>query len=47
MCIRDRAHNVVTFATVNRTGLVIILGMVLLVQFIFEMFYQDRKKNQT
>lgn len=45
--LHGQAHNVVTFATVNRTGLVIILGMVLLVQFIFEMFYQDRKKNQT
>ena len=45
--LHGQSHNVVTFATSNRTGLVIILAMVLLVQFIFEMFYQDRKKNGT
>lgn len=45
--LHGQAHNVVTFATSNRSGLVIILAMVLLVQFIFEMFYQDRKKNGT
>lgn len=39
-----RAQNVVLFATVNRLGLWIILGMILVVQFIFEMYYQDRKK---
>ena len=43
--LHGQSHNVVTFATVHRRGLCIILGMVLLVQFIFEMFYQDRKKN--
>lgn len=43
--LHGQSHNVVTFATSNRSGLVIILAMVLLVQFIFEMFYQDRKKN--
>lgn len=47
LILQSQSHNVVTFATANRTGLCIILGMVLLVQFIFEMFYQDRKKNGT
>ena len=40
-----RALNVVIFASVNRTGLWIIMAMILLVQFIFEMYYQDRKKS--
>ena len=40
-----RAQNVVAFATTNRPGLWIILAMILLVQFIFEMYYQDRKKS--
>ena len=40
-----RGENVVVYASVNRPGLLIIFAMVLLVQFIFEMFYQDRKKS--
>ena len=40
-----RGQNALTFATVDRIGLWLILGLVLLVQFIFEMYYQDRKKG--
>ena len=40
-----REQNVVIFASVNRAGLWIIMAMILLVQFIFEMYYQDRKKG--
>ena len=36
---------VVFFDSVDRIGLWLILGLVLLVQFIFEMYYQDRKKD--
>ena len=44
LVLQVRGQNVVTFASANRTGLWLIMGMVLLVQFIFEMYYQDRKK---
>lgn len=40
-----RGQNVVTFESTNRVGLVMIFSMVLVVQFIFEMYYQDRKKG--
>ena len=40
-----RGQNVLDFEYVDRIGLWLILGMVLLVQFIFEMYYQDRKKG--
>ena len=45
LVLHVRGQNVVTFATVNRIGLWLILAMILLVQFIFEMYYQDRKKG--
>ena len=44
LVLHVRKQNEFVFANVNRIGLFIILGMVLLVQFIFEMYYQDRKK---
>ena len=45
LVLHVRGENVLTFASVNRIGLWLILAMVLLVQFIFEMYYQDRKKG--
>lgn len=45
LVLHVRSENVLTFASVNRIGLWLILAMVLLVQFIFEMYYQDRKKG--
>ena len=45
LVLHVRGENVLTFASVNRIGLWLILGLVLLVQFIFEMYYQDRKKG--
>ena len=45
LVLHVRGQNVLTFASVNRIGLWLILAMVLLVQFIFEMYYQDRKKG--
>ncbi len=45
LVLHVRGQNEVTFAQVDRLGLWIILGMILLVQFIFEMYYQDRKKG--
>ena len=45
LVLHVRKQNEWVFANANRIGLVIILGMVLLVQFIFEMYYQDRKKG--
>ena len=45
LVLHVRGQNVLTFASVNRIGLWLIMAMVLLVQFIFEMFYQDRKKG--
>lgn len=45
LVLHVRKQNELVFANANRIGLVIILGMVLLVQFIFEMYYQDRKKG--
>lgn len=45
LALHISGQNVAVFASVNRTGLWIILAMVLLVQFIFEMYYQDRKKT--
>ena len=45
LVLHVRGHNEVTFANVNRIGLWIIMGMILIVQFIFEMYYQDRKKG--
>ena len=45
LVLHVRGQNVLTFANVNRIGLWLILGMVLVVQFIFEMFFQDRKKG--
>ena len=44
LVLHVRKQNVVTFASTNKVGLWIIMAMVLLVQFIFEMYYQDRKK---
>ena len=45
LVLHVRGQNALTFASVNRIGLWLILGLVLLVQFIFEMFFQDRKKG--
>ncbi len=45
LVLHVRGQNVVTFASTNRIGLWIIMAMILLVQFIFEMYYQDRKKG--
>ena len=45
LVLHVRQHSELVFANVNRIGLFMILGMVLLVQFIFEMYYQDRKKT--
>ena len=45
LILHVRKQNELVFANANRIGLVIILSMVLLVQFIFEMYYQDRKKG--
>ena len=45
LVLHVRKQNELVFANANRIGLVIILSMVLLVQFIFEMYYQDRKKG--
>lgn len=45
LVLHVRGQNVVTFASTNRMGLWIIMAMILLVQFIFEMYYQDRKKG--
>ena len=45
LVLHVRGENVLTFANVNHIGLWLILAMVLLVQFIFEMYYQDRKKG--
>ena len=45
LVLHVRGENVLTFASVNRIGLWLILAMVILVQFIFEMYYQDRKKG--
>lgn len=45
LVLHVRGQNVVTFASANKVGLWIIMAMVLLVQFIFEMYYQDRKKG--
>lgn len=45
LVLHVRGQNVVTFASANKAGLWIIMAMVLLVQFIFEMYYQDRKKG--
>ena len=45
LVLHVRGENALTFASVNRIGLWLILAMVLLVQFIFEMYYQDRKKG--
>ena len=45
LVLHVRGQNVVTFASTNKVGLWIIMAMVLLVQFIFEMYYQDRKKG--
>ena len=45
LVLHIRGENVLSFASVNRIGLWLILAMVLLVQFIFEMFFQDRKKG--
>lgn len=45
LVLHVRGENVLTFANVNHIGLWLILAMVLLVQFIFEMYYQDRKKS--
>lgn len=45
LVLHVRGQNVLTFANVNRIGLWLILAMVLLVQFIFEMYFQDRKKG--
>lgn len=39
----SRGENVVSFISVSRTGLGILMFMVLGVQFIFEIYYQDRK----
>ncbi len=44
LVLHVRGQHELAFASSNRVGLWIILGMVLLVQFIFEMYYQDRKK---
>ena len=45
LVLHIRGQNAVPFASTNRTGLWIIMAMILLVQFIFEMYYQDRKKG--
>ena len=37
--------SVLTFASANRTGLVIILVLCMVVQYFFSMFYSDRKKG--